>query len=308
MCPRNSLVSGRVLLSAIWLASVASAQTGWWRTFGGPNADGSSSVQQTSDGGYIIAGWTDSFGPGTPDSSNVYLIKTDAAGDTLWTRTYGGTGDDYANSVRQTSDGGYIVAGSTSSFNAGKGDVYLIKTNAVGDTLWTRTYGGTDLDQGMSVHQTPDSGYIVAGYSYPYAGANSDFYLVKTSASGDTVWTRTYGGTGNDWGYSAQPTRDGGYLVAGCTYSYGAGDADFYLVKTDGSGDTLWTRTYGGVDYDDAWSAQQTADGGYIITGYTYSFGVAHDAVYLEFRGHITYTNRKRVKAVSATPRSRPPI
>jgi len=154
------LWAAQLIVTILAFAAPALAQTSWWRTYGGTSGDGGYSVQQTSDGGYIIAGLTASFGAGGGD---VYLIKTSASGDTLWTRTYGGTSYDYGNSVQQTSDGGYIITGTTASFGAGSEDVYLIKTNASGDTLWTRAHGGTSPDWGHSVRQTSDGGYIVAG-------------------------------------------------------------------------------------------------------------------------------------------------
>ena len=149
-----------VLLSAICLVSVAFAKVSWQRTYGGQGNDEGLSVQQTADGGFIIAGHTSSLGAGDAD---VYLVKANAQGDTLWTRTYGGTSADLGWSVQQTSDGGYIVAGSTLSYGQGVpewADVYLIKTNASGETLWTRTYGydGQQSDYGRSVQQTPDGG------------------------------------------------------------------------------------------------------------------------------------------------------
>jgi hypothetical protein len=256
----------------------ASGDTIWTRTYGGSDADVARSVQQTSDGGYIIAGLTNSFGAGNDD---VYLIKTDASGDTIWTRTYGGSGDDEGNSVCETSDGGYIIAGKTESFGAGRNDVYLIKTDVSGDTIWTRTYGGSDWDWGYSVQQTSDGGYIIAGWTYPFGAGSWDVYLIKTDASGDTIWTRTYGGSDWEYGYSVQQTSDGGYIIAGLTCSFGAGWTDVYLIKTDASGDTIWTRTYGCSKADEGHSVQQTSDGGYIITGKTWSFDDGPGDVYL---------------------------
>jgi hypothetical protein len=266
-----------VVLFILLLVTFSQAQQRWQRAYGGTDYEEGRSVQQTSDGGYIVAGETSSFGAGLVD---VYLIKTDASGDTLWTRTYGGTNSDYGYSVQQTQDGGYVVAGSTSSFGAGNGDVYLIKTNASGDTLWTRTYGGTDYDNGYSARQTSDGGYIVAGATNSFGNGNQ-VYLVKTNASGDTLWTRAYGGTDYEEGRSVQQTSDGGHIVAGETSSFGAGLVDVYLIKADASGDTLWTRTYGGTSYDFGSSVQQTSDGGYIIAGYTFSFGAGYADVYL---------------------------
>jgi hypothetical protein len=266
-----------VLLSAIGLASVASAQTNWARTYGGTSVDMGNSVQQTADGGYIITGETESFGAGVYD---VYLVETNAAGDTLWTRTYGGPSNDEGYSVQQTTDGGFIVAGFTESFGAGGDDVYLIKTDAQGDTLWTRTYGGTDDDRGNSVRQTVDGGYIIAGWTYSFGAGDSDVYVIKTDAHGDTIWTRTYGGPGLDVGNTVQQTADGGYIIAGTTKSFGVGWSDVWLIKTSASGDTLWTRTYGGPYIDRGNSVQQTTDGGYVV-GVSYSHGPAHYDLWL---------------------------
>ena len=141
---------------------------------------------------------------------------------------------------------------------------------------WERIYGGSEVEKGYSVQQTSDGGYIIAGGSSP-----GDVYLIKTGASGDSIWTRTYGGSEDDGGYSVQQTSDEGYIIAGWTFSFGAGSYDVYLIKTDASGDTIWTRTYGGSDVDVGESVQQTLDGGYIIAGYTRSFGAGRGDVYL---------------------------
>ncbi|MDI6839472.1 MAG: T9SS type A sorting domain-containing protein [bacterium] len=253
----------------IYLIKTGSAgNTSWTRTYGGTEYDEGRSVDTTS-GGYIIAGYTKSFGIGTPDYYNVYLIKTNSDGDTIWTRTYGGSGSDRGYSVKQTSDGGYIIAGATNSYGASGYNVYLIKTDSDGNTSWEKVFGGDGNDHGRSVAQTSDGGYIIAGYTDSY-GAGYDVYLIKTNSAGDTTWTRTYGGSGDDRGYSVVQTTDGGYIIAGCTKSFGIGTPDssnVYLIKTKPNGDTSWTRTYGGTGNDYGYSVAQTLDGGYIITG-----------------------------------------
>jgi hypothetical protein len=267
-----------VLLSATCLTSIASAQTSWQRTYGGTLEDYGFSVQQTADGGYVITGETGSFGAGYRD---VYLVKTDASGDTLWTRTYGGPEADVGYSVQQTAGGGYVITGYAYSFNAMNDAVYLVRTDSSGDTLWTRTYDGTTFDWGSSVQQTADGGYIIAGGTSSFGAGNDDVYLIKTNSLGDTLWTRTYGGTYDDRGSSVRQTADGGYVIAGVSGSFGAGSADLYLLKTNASGDTLWTRTYGGTSEDGGYSVQQIADGGYIVAGWAYSFGAGSADVYL---------------------------
>ena len=257
----------------------ASGDTLWTRTYGGTRPDIGTSVRKTTDGGYIITGWTANFGAGLSD---FWLIKTNASGDTLWTRTYGGANNDQANTVQQTSDSGYIIVGGTTSFGAGQGDVYLVKTNASGDTLWTRTYGGANGDVGYSVRQTTDGGYIISGTTCSFGDTLGDVWLIKTNASGDTLWTRTYSGVLGDAGLSVQQTADNGYIIAG-TAGYGppSGNRDVWLIKTNATGDTLWTRTWGGSLDEAARSVQQTTDGGYFITGCTDSYGAGGYDVWL---------------------------
>jgi hypothetical protein len=268
----------------VWLIKTnASGDTLWTKTFGGTDHEVGNSIQQTVDGGYIVAGYTSSFGAG---ERNVYLIKTNSSGYTLWTKTYGGWA---GNSVQQTSDGGYIIAG-TSGFPQFDSNVYLIKTDSSGDTLWTKTFGGNGSDMGSSVQQTSDGGYIVAGHKVIFEGY-TDIYLIKTDSSGDTLWTKTFGGIFGDECNSVQQTSDGGYIVAGFTHSFGAGQGDVYLIKTDSSGDTLWTRTFGGIVQDEGYSVQQTSDGGYIVAGFTN--GYFSEDVYLiktDSSGDILWT------------------
>jgi len=267
------------LLTMICINNITFAQIKFQNIIGGTSEDdGGNSVQQASDSGYVIAGFTDSFGAGNDD---VYLIKTTANGDILWAKTFGGPSNDEGNSVQQTTDGGYIVAGTTRSFGAGNQDIYLIKTTANGDTLWSKTFGGTNEDVGSSVQQTADGGFIIAGYTRSFGAGSEDVYLIKTTANGDTLWTKTFGGTDTDWGYSVQQTADGGYIIAGETYSFGVGNSNVFLIKTTSNGFTLWTKTFGGTNYDCGYSVQQTADGGYIVAGMTWSFGVGSSDVYL---------------------------
>ena len=264
--------------------------TMWTKHFIGANEDWGRSVQQSTDGGYIITGGTYTFGAGYRD---VYLIKLDSNGNTMWINTFGGTGGDAGYSVHQTMDGGFIIVGNTDMLGAGNPDVYLIKTDINGNSVWTKTFGGTNTDAGNSVQQTMDSCYIITGTTLSFGAGGIDVYLIKTDANGDLLWTKTFGGSGNDWGNSVHQTIDGGFIVTGWTNSFGSGGYDIYLIKTNFDGDTLWTKALGGISEDKGYSIQQTSDGGYIIVGYTYSFGSGNADVYLvktDVNGNISWT------------------
>lgn len=252
------------IILIIIILPLFSFSQGWEKIY--DNGTGQS-VQQTVDGGYIIAG-TKYISEST---QKVQLIKTDDLGDTIWTKTYGNMYYNRGNHVCTTIDGGYIVCGSTrvdSIINT-----YLIKVNEFGDTLWTRIYSGNN---GYSICQTYDSGYIITGSTNNF----SDVYLLKTDSLGYTLWTKTYGGSNNDWGLSVKQTNDSGYIITGTTYINDTIKDEVYLIKTDKNGDTVWTKTYGGLYNDNGFSVEQTLDGGYIIIG-NFSPSISEDKVYL---------------------------
>jgi hypothetical protein len=274
--------------SCYLLPTVCNAYISFERTYGGTDIDWARSVQQTvPDGGYILAGWTRSFSNPNLDEE-AYLVKTDSLGDTLWTKYFGTPGVFTCGrsfSVQQTvPDGGYILVGAivNESCIAGDDDVYLIKTDSFGDTIWTKVYGDTADDLGWSVQQTTDEGYIIAGFTESFGAGSRDVWLLKTDPLGDTLWTKTYGVVTPDLGYSVQQTQDGGYIITGVIdRTLPGGSWDVYLIKTDSSGDSLWTKTYGSPsDLDEGYSVQETSDGGYIITGCT-NCGLETSDVYL---------------------------
>jgi uncharacterized delta-60 repeat protein len=260
------------------------------KAIGGKNDDRGKSLIQTSDGGYVIAGETYSFGAGGYD---VYVVKLDANGNLQWTKTIGGPESDGGNSLTKTSDGGYAIAGYTSSFGAGEWDVYVVKLDANGNLQWTTTIGGKKEDIGASLIQTSDGGYAIAGFTQSFGAGKWDVYVVKLDADGNLQWTTTIGGPGNEISESLIQTSDGGYIIAGTTTSFGVGEADVYVVKLDANGNLQWTKTIGGKNTEEGFSLIQTSDGGYAIAGATQSFGAGGRDVYvvkLNANGNLQWT------------------
>jgi alpha-tubulin suppressor-like RCC1 family protein len=339
-CDGGYIVAGttnsfRIDSSEVYLIKLdITGDTTWTKTYSRCGFDSGYCVIETYDGGFVVGGVT--CDNSWIQSQNIYLIKTNALGDALmndylstyytdaydciqqtdtdnytivgrvgsnntdvgmrkikmniateWAinitnRIFGGTGYDKGNSIRKTMDGGHIIVGTTYSFGADSGDVYLIKTNPNGDSLlWARTYGGNEKDEGIYLQQTNDSGYIILANTYDSITDNSKIFLIKTKPNGDTLWCKSYGGIGNEVGYSIQKTNDSGYIVVGSTTSFGAGNSDVYLLKTDSTGILLWSKCYGGAENDIGYSVQQTSDLGYIIAGITHSFGADSGDVYI---------------------------
>jgi hypothetical protein len=254
-----SRLAGAAALGVALLWSIYSCDYEWQGTPPARSRDWGYSVQQTADRGYIIAGTTWRLG-----ASDIYLLKTDAGGNRLWSKTFGGVDVEWGFSARQTADGGYIVAGS--AWGSSGSEVYLVRTDAGGNRLWSKTFGRGRAAWGYSVRQTADGGYVVAG-KIQSSGGDTDLYLVKTDIKGNELWSSTFGGSKPELGYSVQETRSGGYIVVGMTGSSGTGDDDTYLVKTDPDGNEVWSWASGESADDWGKSVQQTTDGCYIIAG-----------------------------------------
>jgi len=207
----------------------------WNQTFGGVGRDVGYSVQQTSDGGFIITGETEGI---SNDSGYVWLIKTNSVGVEEWNQSYGGNQREWGQSLQETSDGGFIILGSTYSYGSGGIDIWLIKTNSVGVEEWNQTYGGINGDLGFSVQQSQDGGYILVGYTESFESNGSDIWLIKTNYLGEEEWSQFYGG--NLWEHpkSVQQTSDEGFIIIGYTESFGNGQDDIWLIKTDPLGNT----------------------------------------------------------------------
>lgn len=265
-------------LGNIWLIKTDSeGNVQWDKTFGGLGKDIGFSVQETKDLGFILGGATKSQWVGNYD---LWLIKIDKNGTMVWDKKLGGSNDEWANFVQETNDGGFIVVGGTESYGVGTDEtilgkstltenLWLIKTDFEGNVEWEKTFGGPDIDEGSSVRETIDGGYIIVGYTTSYGSGANDLWLIKTDSEGNYDWMKTFGGSNDDVGFSALETIDGGYIVTGYTASYGRGNNDLWLIKTDSKGNEEWSKTFGGPGFDEGTSIAKTNDGGYIITGYT---------------------------------------
>ncbi|MCP4365206.1 MAG: hypothetical protein GY800_07910 [Planctomycetes bacterium] len=259
--------------------ATAPAPAGWAATYGGGGIDESFSIEQTSDGGYIVAGETESFGTKGKRSSDFLVLKLGHDGTVEWQKSYGGENWDDASSIQQTRDGGYITAGLTRSFEAVHRDLWVLKLGPAGGVEWQKTYGGEGWDEANYIRQTVDGGYIVAGMTKSFGEGEVDAWVLKLRHDGTVEWQKTYGGAFFDQPHSVQQTTDGGYIVAGMTWppdpeaGRGPGAHDFWVLKLRPDGTVEWQKTYGG-NYDDLGSSiHQTADGGYIVAGWTSSYG-----------------------------------
>ena len=248
------------------LKTDSNANVLWVRSYGGIGNDISGSVEQTNDNGYIVSGYTQSFGAGLAD---LYLIKTDQNGDILWTRVVGGTNLESSTYAVNTPDGNYIAAGITTGFGAGGTDVYVIKVDNYGDTLWTRSFGGASEDVCRMVRTTTDNGVIVLGGSASFG--DGSVYLIRLNLNGDTLWTKHYGADCGESPWSISETKDRGFIIAGGTCSFGATISDAYMLRIDSAGGIMWSRTYRwATNFENVfYDVKQTADGGFIAVGKT---------------------------------------
>lgn len=264
----------------------------WQKTFGGTNFDQVESVIQTFDGGFIAAGIATSTNgnvTGNHGFGDFWLIKMNGLGVLQWQKSLGGSADEGAFCIRQTVDSGYVVAGSSTSNdgnvsgNHGLNDYWVVKVNSAGTLQWQKSLGGSSVDIAYDIRQTSDGGYIVAGYTISNDGdvtgnhGFEDYWIVKLNSTGTLQWQKTFGGSMDERAYSIQQTTDGGYVAGGYTKSSDGdvtgnhGDYDYWLIKLSSTGTLQWQKALGGTSSDQAHTVQQTADGGYIIAGFTAS-------------------------------------
>jgi hypothetical protein len=237
----------------------------WSRTLGGPAWDYASAIQETQDGGYILAGSTNSFGAGGQD---ILLVRLDAQGGVLWSSTFGGPGSERAEEILIGDEGDIIIFGTTDSFGAGSSDLYLIRANARGEEVWSRTYGGTQEETAGSVTRTGDGGFVLVGTTRSFGSGKRDVYVVKTNSYGDQIWENHYGGEGNDVAYGVSETTNGDCVIVGTTEGTGSGGWDVYLLRVNAQGELLWHRTWDDGGYEVGYSVVEAGDLGFFISGY----------------------------------------
>ncbi len=246
----------------------------WVKTYPGPEKDWAHAVVETADKGFMVVGGSES---GPHGSSDIFMLKTDSLGTQEWIEFHGGPDEDVANGVVQTADGGYALAGYTRSGGRGEDDIVFMRTDARGKVLRTTLIGDAQSERAYSLAQAPDGGFIVAGWTQSSGAGGGDAYLVKLSASGNTEWSRTYGGPQWDAAYYAVPTLDGGYALVGETSSGPHGGLDAFLMKTDATGNRQWVQSFGGSLDDAAYSLIQLPDGGFALAGRSFSLGAGED-------------------------------
>lgn len=250
------------------IASATFAQDQFISVFGGDGYDYGVEVMQTADNGYLIAGTTSSFNPGM--SSQHSLLKVSEYGHLEWRKTFGGAFSDVTNTMVEAADGNLLLVGFQETIENSY-QFSALKLTPAGDSIWAKSYGMEGWDICKDAVATPDGGFALLGQSYGSGNEDSDFLLVRIDMNGDTLWTKTYGGAEDESGESISLTDDGGFYLAGNTESFGAGGVDWYVIRTDANGDTIWTETYGGIEDDFCHTIESTADGGYVVAGGSYN-------------------------------------
>ena len=235
-------------------------------TFGGSDDEDAKAIIATTDGNFILLGYTSSKGAG---SSDMWAVKIDEKGSRIWDKTYGGSSIEQGNAITRTKDNGFILAGSTMSYGEGSNDMWVVKINNSGDTAWTKTFGGSSNDAAYAIAPTKDSSnFIITGYTDNKGIGDRDVWAVKIDEQGNKVWDKTFGGSEDDEAYAIAPTKDDGFILAGLTSSKGAGNNDMYAVKIDKDGLEIWEKTFGSSLNDEGRAIIATTDDNFIIAGY----------------------------------------
>lgn len=263
-------------LSDIYLIKTdATGNIEWEKTFGGGDMEYAESIEQTEDGGYILVGSVT-----TEQNSKVLVLKLNPQGDKQWEKTFGGSIANYGRVIKQTPNGNYILVGNRMSEDNYRYNLYAVKLDSNGNMLWEKTFGSDLQDEGYSVEITPDNGFVLAGFNTT-ENDGKNMYVVKVDSDGTLQWENSFGGSEEEIAYDIKITKDDGFAVVGRTLTYGSGSSDFYLVKITSGGELQWSKTFGGSQGETALSIDETADGGLILVGYTFSYGNGGRDVYV---------------------------
>lgn len=254
---------GISILALTALTGIANSQSTFEKRIGGTGTDSGRSVEQTSDG-YLTVGHTTTNSSGWAD---IYVTKSDLNGSLLWEKKLGGSGLDLGFTIDRTSDGNFLISGTTTSFGTGGEDAYLIKINGDGEVIWEKYYGGWYSERIEAAYEDNNGDIISVGIASGSGGVGTDLFLLKTDDDGNEIWQRTFGGAEYDAGNVVVPAQDGGYVVAGQTMSNGEPNGDYYILKVDSDGNKIWDKTYGGIGIEEAKDIIATSDGGYLVLG-----------------------------------------
>jgi hypothetical protein len=285
----------------------------WTKVIGGNVSERGYSIEETDDDGYIILGYSNSYGNGL--LTDIYLVKLDSNGNQQWDQVFTQTNESIGNSVKQTQDGGYIICGSKRGGLFGENDVFIIKTNSNGIEQWNKTYGGNNIDEGHSILQTLDGGFIITGSKTNLGELNKTLWIIKTDINGDTLWTNTFNNLNysSSEGYSVLETSSGDYIICGIIEIWQPIDKQYvYIIKIDNNGNQIWYNLFSKSGYsNEGQEICETNDGGFIIIGSSsLNEGSGYNDIYLiktDDQGNITSTteiplpnpNRKLEKIVN---------
>jgi prepilin-type N-terminal cleavage/methylation domain-containing protein len=247
------------------------------QSMGTTNSDFGASVIQTSDGGYMLAGYSNIV----PAQYDMVLTKYDLYGDIEWQKSYGGVEHDTVDDCISTSDGGFVILGTTKSFGSGGDDILIVKINSSGSVEWSRSWGGSGYDRGASVIQTADNSYVVTGHTGSYGAGSTELVLIKYSASGNLLWNKTWGSNLVERGHSVSETSDGGYLVLGESNNFGAGGVETIILKYNSSGNIVWKQSWGGSSHEYAKAIESVGNDEFIVVGMTQSFGLSSGDMFI---------------------------